>query len=189
MSGFGYIVAGLAAGWMIEWLFDFFYWRKRFKSVETARSTAEEKLKATENVLFLIRQDLSEAEGEIKDYRTKLSKSEQELTSLKTKLEAFTGPSEAEKDAAILQTDDISERMPLDELKEMGQSENPPKVSFAAGVFSAVQRRTGVLIHMLQKGCAAALTSLKNLPSLLKNVFALPKRWFQRKSTARKEDE
>ena len=64
MDWIGYLLVGLSAGWMMEWFFDYFYWRKRFRLTEKAKVTAEEKLKSTENALLLIRQDLSEAEGE-----------------------------------------------------------------------------------------------------------------------------
>lgn len=94
MDWLGYVLMGLTAGWLVEWLFDYFYWRGKFERAEKAKTTAEEKLKSTENVLFLIRQDLSEAEGELKEVKLKLAKSMQELASLKTRMEGVSSAPE-----------------------------------------------------------------------------------------------
>ena len=193
MNGLGYVLVGLTAGWLIEWLFDYFFWRKNFELVEKAKNAAEEKLKSTENVLFLIRQDLSDAEGELKEYQRKLLKSEQEIAALKAPkgeipvtLDAATGsapvlPHESQmkpatgtsKEAALFPHSDLDLTVMRETMATLA-----PEQKEKAGQW---------IFQTLRKVQDASFTAIQKCIILFKNYWKIILSWFRKKPSASRQ--
>lgn len=48
MNTLAFFILGLLFGWLIEWIIDFMYWRKRYKQVEQENTSLKEQVKALE---------------------------------------------------------------------------------------------------------------------------------------------
>jgi predicted flap endonuclease-1-like 5' DNA nuclease len=139
---------GLLVGWLIEWLFDFFYWRRRYRDAESANGGLRARLDAA-------RTEQDELEAQLAACREGRQTQEEELAALKARLEeaeAALQAAQAEQADAASRTQDLAARLVPPEPQDLTRIEGiGPAISRAlgeAGIVNYAQLADAAVDHL-----------------------------------------
>jgi predicted flap endonuclease-1-like 5' DNA nuclease len=97
-------VAGLLAGWLIEWLIDFFYWRRRYRSLEGINTGLRARLDAAHAEQDALEKQLASCHEDSESRSKDLAALQARLKEAQAALEA----AQIEQDAATSRASDLA---------------------------------------------------------------------------------
>lgn len=83
------LFAGMLAGWLLEWLIDLFYWRRRYRALQQENAELRARLTEKETRILKLEESherLTEAEADLATLRTTVSTAEIKIEELTARL-------------------------------------------------------------------------------------------------------
>ncbi len=144
-------VVGLLAGWLIEWLIDVFYWRRRYRAAEGTNMGLRARLDAA-------RAEQDELEAQLASYREGSEAGEQELAVLQARLaevESALEDCRAEQATMETRTQDLATRLAAAEAAPSAEPQDLTRIEGIGPAISRILNEAGI-VNYAQLADAAA---------------------------------